>query len=438
MDDFVKDRLREWQLESLIQRFEEELIDEAAFKVLDSSVIAKLITRIGLRVRFIESYKNLFRTQDNGIAKEVPAALALSPPRLDSETTVSSTHVSAFNIREVLNKTLEGKGILASMDTENAINVKQRRAMTRICVSHLIERFGEYPSSTTKAQLGASISEQFPCLKDEREQGYEAWFCPGHNHRPAVGFLEECLRNRRKRIPGRQSPYPRTAVAVDARSSRSPILPDRAMEMKEWLKNNIWPQEQVRDYMVDTAIHRAQWIRSDGSKSLPEILAEYPRFLDTPGMIAQDFAILYPEKSEKLTTSWVQMFSTKVLQLAKKERNAQSLLAQLKEDATADERGDMALRVLPLLLPGHVFKVAKKTVRPSVDEARKAFIDTQLAGTNIPEYLRAQARSEPFVAVIGSQAFTVMQGATLLNTTLLGTVDICFKSFFVFDIVYPK
>lgn len=57
------------------------------------------------------------------------------------------------------------------------------------------------------------------------------------------------------------------------------------MEMKEWLKNNIWPQDQVSDYMADTAIHRAQWIRSDGSKSLPEILAEYPRFLDTPGMV---------------------------------------------------------------------------------------------------------------------------------------------------------
>lgn len=56
--------------------------------------------------------------------------------------------------------------------------------------------------------------------------------------------------------------------------------------MKEWLKNNIWPQEQVRDYMADTAIHQAQWIHSDGSKSLPEILAEYPRFLDTPGMVA--------------------------------------------------------------------------------------------------------------------------------------------------------
>lgn len=52
--------------------------------------------------------------------------------------------VSVFqNIREVLNKTLEGKGILASLDTENAIAVKQRRAMKRICVSHLVERFGQ-------------------------------------------------------------------------------------------------------------------------------------------------------------------------------------------------------------------------------------------------------------------------------------------------------
>lgn len=56
----------------------------------------------------------------------------------------------------------------------------------------------------------------------------------------------------------------------------------------------------------------------------------------------------------------------------------------------------------------------------------------------MPEYLRSQSRSEPFVVVIGAQPFTVMQGEALLNTTLLGAVDVCFKSFFVFDIKYPK
>ncbi|KAJ8335413.1 hypothetical protein SKAU_G00387550 [Synaphobranchus kaupii] len=243
-------------------------------------------------------------------------------------------------------------------------------------------------------------------------------FCPGRHHRPALGFLEECLRKRRKRMPDRNGPYARgpatargAATAIIVARSESDTSVERALEMKEWLKNNIWPQDQVSEYMADTAIHRAQWIRGDGTKSLPEILAEYSRFLDTPGMILQDFHMLYPASSEKLTANWVQTFSAKVLQFAKKERNTQSLLSELDEGATADTKGDMALRVLPLLLPAPAFKVAKKTVRPSIDETQRAFINMQPAGTNMPEFLRqSQAQPQPFIAMIGAQAFTIIEG----------------------------
>ena len=56
--------------------------------------------------------------------------------------------------------------------------------------------------------------------------------------------------------------------------------------MSEWLKNNVWPNAQVGQYMLKTAIHRAQWIRGDGTKSLLNIVEEFPRLLDTPGMVS--------------------------------------------------------------------------------------------------------------------------------------------------------
>lgn len=40
-------------------------------------------------------------------------------------------------------RTLEGKEILASLDGERCISLKQRRAMQRILVSHLVKHFGE-------------------------------------------------------------------------------------------------------------------------------------------------------------------------------------------------------------------------------------------------------------------------------------------------------
>lgn len=56
-------------------------------------------------------------------------------------------------------------------------------------------------------------------------------------------------------------------------------------KMTEWLKKNKQPVSQVEEFMRGTAIYRAQWIRENGSKSLIEITQEYPRLLDTPGMV---------------------------------------------------------------------------------------------------------------------------------------------------------
>lgn len=55
--------------------------------------------------------------------------------------------------------------------------------------------------------------------------------------------------------------------------------------MTEWLKENMWPREQVTDYMQETAVYRAQWIRNNEAKTVPDIIAEFPRLVDTPGMV---------------------------------------------------------------------------------------------------------------------------------------------------------
>lgn len=71
------------------------------------------------------------------------------------------------------------------------------------------------------------------------------------------------------------------------------ISPDRAVQLAEWLKNNMWPANQVADYMKETAIHRAQWIRANGTKSIEEITCEFPRLLDTPGMVGPNLCIFF-------------------------------------------------------------------------------------------------------------------------------------------------
>ncbi|XP_030267131.1 uncharacterized protein LOC115578354 [Sparus aurata] len=296
-----------------------------------------------------------------------------------------------------------------------------------------MERYGESPTSGTKTMLASVIVDQFPCLRDSLGTGFDAWFTPGRNHRPATGFLEERLRNVWKRlrcskqknsaeVPQRETQIivPSTErghvllsvvnVKCDTLSSlqqtklvslkfhtlklclscrsleftnlshiaESPITGEWAIQMKEWLTNNIWPQSQVVQYMCDAAIHRAQWISSNGTVSIPQIIAEFPCLVDTPGM---------------------------------KEKPADTNL----HSQMADIEGDIALLLLPVLLPAAPYKVGRRVFRPSSLESRKTFIDVQLPGTNMVEYLSRAATDCPHVLMLGeerecSQAFVIVNG----------------------------
>ncbi|KAA0706357.1 hypothetical protein E1301_Tti022809 [Triplophysa tibetana] len=69
-----------------------------------------------------------------------------------------------------------------------------------------------------------------------------------------------------------------------SRFEKSTLDMEQVVQMTEWLKYNIWPPSQVEQYMKEKAIHRAKWIRDDGTKAVMEIVKEYPRPLDTPDM----------------------------------------------------------------------------------------------------------------------------------------------------------
>ncbi|XP_027886405.1 uncharacterized protein LOC114152659 isoform X2 [Xiphophorus couchianus] len=286
--------------------------------------------------------------------------------------------------------------------------------MVRTLVSHLMDQYGENPSSDTKAILASSIVDQFPCLRDSHGTGYDAWFTRGRQHRPATGFLEERFRNVRKR----HQPRKKMLSAPEAPPKRSSlpeptISAERAIQMTEWLKNNFWPADQVVQYMRETAVYRTGWIRSSGTIPMQQIFAEFPRLLDTPGM---------------------------VIRMGKKEESG--LLPEI-ELLPQDKQGDVALQLLPKLLPAVPYRVGRKVVRPSNLEVQQAFIDVQPIGTNMVEYLGSTATEHSRVLMIGdryccSQAFVVINGTALEYPSLLGAVDGCFKSFFVFDVSYPK
>ncbi|XP_071060819.1 uncharacterized protein [Pseudochaenichthys georgianus] len=240
-----------------------------------------------------------------------------------------------------------------------------------------------------KIALASALIHAFPCLNDD--SGFGTWYAKGRFHHPATGFLEERLRNIRKQLR-RSSRGPRPQREQDTVPSRivipaATISEERAVQFAEWLKNNSQPLAQVEAYMRDSCQYRAGWIRAEHSKSIPEVLAMFPR-LTTPGMIAQDFSILFAEPAPKLFETWVPLYADKIIRLAKREGK----LALPEEQINLDARGEVALMLLPVMLPPPVYKQGRKLVRASVEESKRFFIDVKPVGTNMVEYLEQPNR----------------------------------------------
>ncbi|CAM4570737.1 unnamed protein product [Leuciscus chuanchicus] len=188
----------------------------------------------------------------------------------------------------------------------------------------------------------------FPCTLKVIQDGKGAWYTPGRKHRPATGFLEECLRNVRKRM--RKLKQPEYGVPLE-----------KVQEMVEWLKVHKYPISEVENYMKETAIYRGKWIRNNGSKSIPEVLKEFPRLVDNPGMISQDFKQLYPDAARKLFENWTTVSD------AQREGKLHSVLC----DMTPAAKEETALKVLPTLLPPSIYRRGGKVFRPTTEKAQR-------------------------------------------------------------------
>ncbi|KAK0136550.1 hypothetical protein N1851_027341 [Merluccius polli] len=196
----------------------------------------------------------------------------------------------------------------------------------------LVQYWAMRPTADTKMALAASLVEAFPLLKDASETGFSTWYTKERHHRPATGFLEERLRNIRKRICQLRDPEPTQRSTQGSAPAQtipdSPMPLEMVLERIEWLKNNSQPLIQVEEFMRDTALYRARWVRDNANKTILDVLEKFPH-LTTPGMIALDFQILHPEAAMCLFQRWTPDLVKKMLDMAVAERKLLVPLAGL-------------------------------------------------------------------------------------------------------------
>ncbi|NP_001119930.1 uncharacterized protein LOC796378 [Danio rerio] len=396
---------------------------------------------LGMSVGF-SPFNNQSCVNQSPIRNEPP-----TPTQTVEENCQTARSNSIFDVREIL-KTCGGATLVTALDRDSYLNLKERRRMVRLLVTYLMEKFGETPTSETKKEMALAVTTQFPCLKSSVGNGYEAWYTPARYRHPATGYLEERLRNVRKRLRARQS---QKRLSFRPLSQSSPVqrsfpMPEAESPftdihtMIERLNNNRSSHDEMEEFMRYTA----SWIHSSEPKTVEEIKKESPTLLECLATISQDFGVLFPEHVGCLHELWLPVFTDRILLLAKKEPKASDVLPENLETLEKEVRGEIAFKALPAILPTSPYRTNGKVVRPTYAEVKSSFIDVQPVGTNMVQYLNsAMTQDPPHILVLGdkehsSQVYVVFSGQAVEQETLLQAVDSCFKLFHVYDMNYPK
>ncbi|XP_063959768.1 uncharacterized protein LOC135155087 isoform X2 [Lytechinus pictus] len=236
--------------------------------------------------------------------------------------------------------------------------------------------------------MAISMIQQFPALKDVEGPGYEAWYTQAVEGEHAKGFIEERLKNVRKRMPKQgwtslepsslseeNQKEPSTKDKIEElKSKEKDMEPENLEEMKQWLQHNNSPIPKVVEFMKKTALKRQEEIHSEKKSTVHDIELQWPRLFDVPNMIDGDFRAVHGDVSDRLIMKWTQELAKKLLQYGEK----QSPQVQA-DDQSAQDAG---LTALPLILPTGKLSNAKKS-RATVKEAMES-IDFQPIGTNLP------------------------------------------------------
>ncbi|KAJ8050156.1 hypothetical protein HOLleu_03249 [Holothuria leucospilota] len=213
-----------------------------------------------------------------------------------------------------------------------------------------------------------------------------AWFNPGSGKHDASGFLENRIRNVRRRDPAKSvETTPTTSKSskmidtINIDLSADDLDEANIAAMVTWLKYHNAPADQVKEMMGKTCKSRAAWIRKEKEKSVRELILEYPRLIDTDGMIDQDFRILFPDASNALFLKWTQNVQ-KLFDYGERQVNWKNLLKFSGKLDTDEQKSNLVLQMLPLLFPpGMKRRDGRKgpNVHATVAEASRAFIQVE-------------------------------------------------------------
>lgn len=237
----------------------------------------------------------------------------MSPGRNSNEDDCSQTKEL---VKQLLETKPGGEKILREYRQTKEVKDPLRRKLVNIVVAAMIEKYGSAPPMDVRTRYALGIVTLFPCLKDPYSQkGYEHVFDAQSNE----GYIAWKLKNMQREI---SSGSRRDRSNGSPSSKRGPeferevaaehqLEGDQCQEAISLLRHST-DEGQIFTKMKQTFQYR-QKLTHEPEKSCT-VLNMFPRFLDTKGLMLQNFQQLFGEEtSSKLMEKWGTFLKPKII-----------------------------------------------------------------------------------------------------------------------------
>ncbi|XP_055056140.1 uncharacterized protein [Misgurnus anguillicaudatus] len=382
----------------------------------------------------------------------------MTKPRLTEDCTDKQEAKNMVN--EVLMSKPGGAKIMFEYSKTQTLSDSTRRQLVNMLVADMIEVYGRAPPQTVRTKYALGIVSVFPYLEDPySKNGYEHFY----DASSGTGYLAWRLKTVQRNTHIGEKHRPESPdTSSGPLSEREPFSTTEQLTGDEYreaisVMKHTSDERVVTEKMKATFQYRQSMARNPQMSQ--EVLDLFPRFLDTPGLIKQDFSMLFGEViSEKFLAKWSTFFKPKVINEAK-GLSPNYLIEELIRDAQYESDDDStgwdsdisALLLLLCLLPP-TSKGQRKGGKISPLQAAdhlvrflKFFCIFQ-KGTSIPAFLESFGSAQPFLLCVGENKKSIQRFFVIVDMkaipckaqTSVGAFDELFKAHFVFSTSYSE
>ncbi|XP_063735842.1 uncharacterized protein LOC134862083 isoform X3 [Eleginops maclovinus] len=227
------------------------------------------------------------------------------------------------------------------------------------------------------------------------------------------------------------------------------VLTDEEVESAIAVLRHTADEYTIREKMKVTFSYRHAMV-NDNDKSA-EVFSVFPRFLDTPGLIEQDFRLMFGEQTaNNFLERWPTTFKAKVIKESHGLVPSTDLLDLMRnaETSTEVENGwdsDMSTIILLLHLLPPSAQGRKRPGKISASHAVDHLIKFQKTGTSVQQHLDTISQSsQPYLLAQGPTKSSITSFFIAIDkhalpckaTSAVGALDELFKAHYVFCTSY--